>query len=161
MIKPAKCMICGNNRCFSYPQKHTKTHTQKQQHAFVFHLCFPIYKCIRIAESAGLCVTWTLTGFLLMGLITGDHNIKSRINDQYWKMSHCIRKPTICIMRTEAPDQLCSNNYTYVQRLCFRYTNKTIPFCHTHVTVQAGLCQSWSELQIVCFPMRRLKYYFG
>ena len=41
-------------------------------------------------------------------------------------MSCCIRKPTICICENNGADQLCSN-CTADQRLCFRYTDSTIP----------------------------------
>ena len=55
------------------------------------------------------------------------------------------------------------------QRLCFRYTDSTFPpllipkfsrFWVSSVTVQAGLCWTWSETQIVGFVMHRLIFCF-
>ena len=65
-------------------------------------------------------------------------------------------------------DQLRGNREAD-QRLCFRYvyTDSTFPpllipkfsrFCVSSVTVQAGLCWTWSETQIVGFVMHRLNY---
>ena len=67
-------------------------------------------------------------------------------------------------------DQLRGNREAD-QRLCFRYTDSTFPpllipkfsrFWVSSVTVQAGLCWTWSEPQIVGFLMHRLIYsWFG
>ena len=74
-------------------------------------------------------------------------------------------KTTICIGENKAADQLCSN-CTADQRLCFRYTDSTIPlllkseissFYLDSVTVQTGLCRTWLGAQIVGFLMHRLK----
>ena len=65
-------------------------------------------------------------------------------------------------------DQLRGNREAD-QRLCFRYTDSTFPpllipkfsrFWVSSVTVQAGLCWTWSETQIVGFVMLRLKFWF-
>ena len=42
------------------------------------------------------------------------------------KMSHAMTKPTICICENKGADQLRSNCEAD-QRLCFRYTDSTIP----------------------------------
>ena len=42
------------------------------------------------------------------------------------KMSHVLRKPAFCICDNKDADQLCGNRTAY-QRLCFRYTDITIP----------------------------------
>ena len=64
-------------------------------------------------------------------------------------------------------DQLRGNREAD-QRLCFRYTDSTFPpllipkfsrFWVSSVTVQAGLCRTWSEPQIVGFLMHRLIYF--
>ena len=64
-------------------------------------------------------------------------------------------------------DQLRGNREAD-QRLCFRYTDSTFPpllipkfsrFWVSSVTVQAGLCWTWSETQIVGFVMHRLNSY--
>ena len=82
------------------------------------------------------------------------------------KMSLCVRKPTICMGENKDADQLRGNREAD-QRLCFRYTDSTFPpllipkfsrFWVSSVTVQAGLCWTWSETQIVGFLMHRLKF---
>ena len=78
-------------------------------------------------------------------------------------MSLCVRKP-ICLGENKDADQLRGNREAD-QRLCFRYTDSTFPpllipkFSRSwvsSVTVQAGLCWTWSETQIVGFLMHRL-----
>ena len=77
-----------------------------------------------------------------------------------------MRKPTICMGENKDADQLRGNREAD-QRLCFRYTDSTFPpllipkfsrFWVSSVTVQAGLCWTWSETQIVGFVMHRLSY---
>ena len=75
-------------------------------------------------------------------------------------------KPTICIGENKDADQLRGNREAD-QRLYFRYTDSTFPpllipkfsrFWVSSVTVQPGLCWTWSETQIVGFVMHRLIY---
>ena len=75
-----------------------------------------------------------------------------------------MRKQTICMGENKDADQLRGNREAD-QRLCFRYTDSTFPpllipkfsrFWVSSVTVQAGLCWTWSETQIVGFVMHRL-----
>ena len=75
-------------------------------------------------------------------------------------------KPTICMGENKDADQLRGNREVD-ERLCFRYTDSTFPpllipkfsrFWVSSVTVQAGLCWTWSETQIVGFVMHRLIY---
>ena len=70
-------------------------------------------------------------------------------------------KQITCIGENKSADQLCSN-CTADQHLCFRYWDSIIPpppipkissFWLASVTVQAGLCQTWSDAQIVGFLM--------
>ena len=77
-----------------------------------------------------------------------------------------MRKPTICMGENKDADQLRGNREAD-QRLCFRYTDSTVPpllipkfsrFWVSSVTVQAGLCWTWSETQIVGFLTHRLIY---
>ena len=81
-----------------------------------------------------------------------------------FNLSLCVRKPTICMGENKDADQLRGNREAD-QRLCFRYTDSTFPplliskFSRSWlscVTVQAGLCWTWSETQIVGFLMHRL-----
>ena len=78
-------------------------------------------------------------------------------------MSLCVRKPTICMGENKDADQLRGNREAD-QRLCFRYTDSTFPpllipkfsrFWVSSVTVQPGLCWTWSEPQIVGFLTHR------
>ena len=73
-------------------------------------------------------------------------------------------KPTICIGENKDADQLRGNREAD-QRLCFRYSDSTIPpllnskissFYPASVAVQAGSCRTCSENHIVGFPTRRL-----
>ena len=75
-----------------------------------------------------------------------------------------MRKPDICLCENKGADQLCSN-CTADQRLCFRYTDSTFPplripklsrFYLSSVTVQTGLCQTWSEHPKTCFLASRV-----
>ena len=75
-----------------------------------------------------------------------------------------MRKPTTCICKNKGADQLRGNREAG-QRLCCRNTDSTIPlllkpkissFLPASVIVQAGLCRTWSETQIVCFVTQRL-----
>ena len=69
-------------------------------------------------------------------------------------------KPTICICENKGADQLPGNREAD-QRLCFRYMDSTIPLLSkskisslkpSSVTVQAGLCRTFSETTLLVFP---------
>ena len=73
-------------------------------------------------------------------------------------------KPTICIGENKGADQLRSSCEAD-QRLCVYYADSTIPLLYkskisslkpSSVTVQAGLCRTWSEPKIVNFLTHRL-----
>ena len=64
-----------------------------------------------------------------------------------------VRKPDFCICENKDADQL-RGNHEADQRLCFRYTDSTIPLVSkseisgvqpSSVTAQPGLCGTWSE----------------
>ena len=64
-----------------------------------------------------------------------------------------MRKPAFCICENKDADQL-RGNHEADQRLCFRYIDSTISLLSKYeisslwpssVTVQPGLCQTWSE----------------
>ena len=68
-------------------------------------------------------------------------------------MSLVLKKPAFCICENKDADQLRGNRETD-QRLCFRYTDSTIPLLPkseisslqpSSLTVQPGLCRTWSE----------------
>ena len=69
-------------------------------------------------------------------------------------------KPKICIGENKDADQLRGNREAD-QRLCFRYTDSTLPlllkseissFLPASALVQAGLCRTWSETTLLVFP---------
>ena len=75
-------------------------------------------------------------------------------------MSRLVEKPTICIGENKGADQLRGNREAD-QRLCFRYSDSTIPlllkseissFYLFSVLVQAGLCRTCSETTLLVFP---------
>ena len=75
-------------------------------------------------------------------------------------MSRHVGKPTICHGENKDADQLRSNCEAD-QRLCFRYSDSTVPllrkseisrFYLFSVTVQVGLCRNWSETTLLVFP---------
>ena len=59
-------------------------------------------------------------------------------------------KPTICIGENKGADQLRSNCEA-VQRLCFCYSDSTIPLLFS-VLVQVGLCRTFPETTLLVFP---------
>ena len=75
-----------------------------------------------------------------------------------------MRKPAFCICENKDADQLCGNSEAD-QRLCFRYTDSTIPLLFkseissllpSSVAVQPGLCRTWSETPKTGFLTTRL-----
>ena len=75
-------------------------------------------------------------------------------------LSRLVGKPIICICENKDADQLRGNREAD-QRLCFRYSDSTIPlllkskissFWLFSVLVQAGLCQTCSETTLLVFP---------
>ena len=75
-----------------------------------------------------------------------------------------MRQPAFCICENKDADQLRGNREAD-QRLCFRYKDSTIPLLPkseissiklTSVTVQPGLCQTWSEFPKTGFLRTRL-----
>ena len=80
---------------------------------------------------------------------------------RYWfYMSRLMGKQTICIGENKGAYQLRSNCEAD-QRLCFRYSDSTIPlllkseissFLLFSVLVQPGLCRTCSETTLLVFP---------
>ena len=82
------------------------------------------------------------------------------------KMSLDMRKPVFCICENKDTDQLRGNREAD-QRLCFRYTDSTIPLRSkseisslylSSVALQPGLCRTWSKTRKTDFLTTRLKY---
>ena len=75
-----------------------------------------------------------------------------------------MRKPAFCICENKDPDQL-RGNHEADQRLCFCFTDSTIPLLSTSeisslspssAAVQPGLCGTWSETPKTGFLTTRL-----
>ena len=75
-----------------------------------------------------------------------------------------MRKPAFCICENKDADQLRGNREAD-QRLCFRYTDSTIPLLPksemsslqpSSVSVQPGLCKTWLETPKTGFLITRL-----
>ena len=112
-------------------------------------------------ESAPLFSHMQNVGFLMTWLI-----IKSKMTIVYYKTSRSVRKPDFCLCENKDADQLRGNREAD-QRLYFRYTDSTFPpllipkfsrFWVSSVTVQAGLCRTWSEIPKTGFLASRLKH---
>ena len=85
------------------------------------------------------------------------------------KMIYVMRKPTFCICENKDADQLRGNREAD-QRLCFRYTDSTIPLLPIYeisslqpssVAVQPSICRTWSETPKTGFLTTRLKMFFS
>ena len=81
-------------------------------------------------------------------------------------MSRVVRKPAFCICENKDADQLRGNREAD-QRLCFRYIDTAIPLLSksesssllpSSVTVQTGLCRTWSETPKTGFLRTGLNY---
>ena len=79
-------------------------------------------------------------------------------------LSIVVRKPAFCICENKDADQLRGNREAD-QRLCFRYSDSTIPLLPKSeipslqpscVAVQPGLCGTWSETPKTGFLTTRL-----
>ena len=75
-----------------------------------------------------------------------------------------MRKPAFCICENKDADQLRGNREAD-QRICFRYSDSTIPLLPeskisslylSYVAVQPGLCQTRSETRKTGFLITRL-----
>ena len=75
-----------------------------------------------------------------------------------------MRKPAFGMCENKDADQLCGNREAD-QRLCFRYTDTTIPLLlkseisslsPSSIAVQPGLCRTWSETPKTGFLTMRL-----
>ena len=93
-------------------------------------------------------------------------------SDSVLLMSLVMSKLAFCICENKDTDQLRGNREAD-QRLCFHYTDSTIPLLPiseisslwpTHVAVQPGLCGTWSETpktgflttQLICVSLSKV-----
>ena len=79
-----------------------------------------------------------------------------------------MRNPAFCICENKDADQLRGDREAD-QRLCFRFTDTTIPLLHKYeisslqpscVVLQPGLCRTWSETPKTGFLTTRLNYVY-
>ena len=70
------------------------------------------------------CSNWTNHHFIVSKLIYLANFIKAPVMRQY--LSRVVRKPDFCICKNKDADQLRGSREAD-QRLCFRYTDSTIP----------------------------------
>ena len=90
-----------------------------------------VLSLILLRCSSGLVVTcviqndatWAVVRVICMYTITSKTLLSSRVMVY---MSRLMRKPTICICENKDADQLRGNREAD-QRLCFRYSDSTIP----------------------------------
>ena len=84
-----------------------------------------------------------------------------------FQLSLVVRKPDFCICENKDADQLRGDREAD-QRLCFRYTDSTIPVLPkslisslkpSSVAVQPGLCVTRSKTQKTGFLRTRLNYH--
>ena len=82
-------------------------------------------------------------------------------------MSRMVRKLDFCICKNKDADQLPGNREAD-QRLCFHYTESTIPLLPkseissllpSSMIVQHGLCRTWLETRKTGFLTTRLIYW--
>ena len=85
------------------------------------------------------------------------------------EMSRIMRKPAFCICENKDADQLRGNREA-VQRLCFSYTNSTIPllpkseisgFWQSSVAAQPSLCRTRSETPKTGFSHNEAQIFFS
>ena len=95
-------------------------------------------------------------------VINQTNQTNNKINHE---MSLVVRKADFCICENKDADQLRGNREAD-QRLCFRYTDSSIPLLSkseisslypSSVAVQPGLCRTWSETLKTGFLTTRLK----
>ena len=114
-----------------------------------------ILTTVILDHSIAFCVDYIL---LLM------YSVGSRFLHE---ISLVMRKLDFCLCENKGTDQLCSN-CTADQRLCFCYTESTIPlllkskissFKSYSLAAQAGMCGTWSEIPKTSFLASQPKWY--
>ena len=118
--------------------------------------------CVPFLSAAYLlCTNCFLIPNRTNGCVHFAHSIRTLLLSN---MSRRMEKPTICIGKNKGADQL-RINCGADQCLCFFYMDSTIPLLSkskissllpSSETVQAGLCQTWSEPKLFGFLTHRL-----
>ena len=86
----------------------------------------------------------------------------NKINISFREMSRLVGKPTICIGENKDADQLRGNREAD-QRLCFRYTDSTLPvfLFFLNPTVRASSQLLWLHSPVCVGPVRKLHCWFS
>ena len=91
------------------------------------HLGHKVYK-VCINDGTGLTLTCFKTRSNLVNIAYCANYYQAQMSGEplqdHWSCG--VRKPGFCIWENKDADQLCRNRKTD-QRLCFRYTDSTIP----------------------------------
>ena len=121
-----------------------------------------------LMQRLTLCFRCNLASVVLQLLAMGISDIvdfdfmdkpSTEVGNQIKQWSLLMRKPTICIYENKDADQLRGNREAD-QRLCFRYTDSTLPvlpesetssFKPASVIVQPDLCQTCSKTTLLVF----------
>ena len=106
---------------------------------------------------------WWVNSYVQM-FSTSEHGYKKgnllQKDAEKVKLGRLMRNPTICICENKDADQFRSNCEAD-QRLCFRYTDSTIPLLFQSLAIlcacTARFVLNLFENHIVGFPTRRLK----
>ena len=88
---------------------------------------------VRVGFFSCVCVVWILRHFTVSSCdrelnahFDSAASLRCHVSVTVHDMSHGVRKPAFCICENKDADQLRGNREAD-QRLCFRYTDTTIP----------------------------------
>ena len=124
------------------------------------HLCFRIGK-IRFSHVMAHLFFFVFFFVLRFNVPANNFSVMLGLSQH---LSRIMRKPDFCLGENKGADQLRGNREAD-QRLCFRYSDSTIPlllkseissFLLFSELVQAGLCRTWSETPKTGFLASRL-----
>ena len=125
-------------------------------------------KCTRDVSTAYVLRSILICGVSVLYQLLFNTYEKKRLCSLCSCNSHIIvikyepphgKKPTLCIGKNKGADQL-RINWGADQYLCFFYMDSTVPLLSkskissllpSSETVQAGLCQTWSEPKLLVF----------
>ena len=116
----------------------------------IYLFCIPVADCIGHAELKTINLSTSRMRQNYRSLVQLIKKVDKR---RYYYLSQVMRKPDFCPCENKGTDQLCSGRIID-QGLCFCYSDCTIPLLLKSknssiklftVTIQAALCQTWSE----------------
>ena len=110
--------VTGDNLAYCQIQYHSQINQIIVEMPFEIKYCLEIHVKFYPDRSSGFRVN--------MDELTPGQSYKLCVSGESTQMSLVLRKPAFCICENKDADQLCGNR-TADQRLCFRYTDSTIP----------------------------------